>query len=360
MRPSDASAHGTISHEAGSWRGFTAAFGIAAGITLAVLYGIVLGLDPYGRRAGPGRPPSPIMDVNQRYMYPQVARSGRYDAAVFGTSTVRLLDPRALGAELGGRFANLALNAGTPWEQLELAKLFLRHVPAPSGIVLGLDRPWCDPTADTPAQRLTFRSFPPWLYDERSLGDLPHLLNMKSLEIAIRVALHRAGLMRERIRGDGYEVFTPPEASYDLARVRLQLYADPGPASTEPAGFESEPRRPALAWLAAFASSLPATTRLVLLFPPLHVSGQPAAGTPGALDDESCKRGAAQAVAAHGATIVDYRRPTGLTREDSNFWDRLHYRLPIAARIVADLAAAIETGRDAADGSYGVVVVPRS
>jgi len=41
-------------------------------------------------------------------------RSGRYDSAVVGTSTVRLLDPQRLGALFGARFANLGLNAGTP------------------------------------------------------------------------------------------------------------------------------------------------------------------------------------------------------------------------------------------------------
>ena len=71
------------------------------------------------------------MDLNQRFMYPQIVRSGRFDAAVFGTSTVRLLDPQRLGAAFGGRFANLGMNAGTPWEQMQLADLFLRHVPRP-------------------------------------------------------------------------------------------------------------------------------------------------------------------------------------------------------------------------------------
>src|SRR5690349_6903202 len=106
------------------WRSFLAAFASAAALFALGLYAFVVLLDPYGLRAGPDRPSGPIMDVNQRYMYPQIVRSGRYDAAVFGTSTIRLLDPRRLREAFGARFANFGLNAGTPWEQVQIASLF--------------------------------------------------------------------------------------------------------------------------------------------------------------------------------------------------------------------------------------------
>jgi hypothetical protein len=54
------------------------------------LIGFVAAVDPYGLRAAPGHPPGPIMDANQRLSYPQIARGGPFDAAVFGTSTRRL------------------------------------------------------------------------------------------------------------------------------------------------------------------------------------------------------------------------------------------------------------------------------
>ena len=149
----------TVSHDPRSWRAFAATLCCSALAVGAVLYGFVLLLDPYGLRAT-----RPIMDLNQRFMYPQIVRSGRFDAALFGTSTVRLLDPDRLNAVLGGRFVNLGLNSGTPWEQMQLADLFLRQVPEPKALVFGLDRNWCD--ADADRKRLTFRVFPPWLYDE--------------------------------------------------------------------------------------------------------------------------------------------------------------------------------------------------
>lgn len=343
----------TLAPAARRWRDFIRWGALAACLLLAGFYGFILALDPFGRRAGPGHPPSPIMDINQRYMYPQLARSGLFDAAVFGTSTARLLDPRALDAATGARFANLAINAGTPWEQLQLIRLFLRHVPVPKVLILGLDWPWCDPAADQPSRRLTFRSFPPWLYDENAFNDLPHLLNLKTLEIAGRVALNRLGRRPARIRGDGYEVFTPPEESYDLARARLHLRAPPG--SGPPALQSESDRLPAIAWLADLARDLPAATRLVLLLPPVHAGALPPPGSAAAAADNACKRKIVEALGSRPALVLDYRHRSALTSEDSNFWDTLHYRLPIAARIVDDIRSGLESPHAAEDGRYRIL-----
>lgn len=337
----------------GAWRGFALSFARAAASLLLALYGFVIVLDPYGVRASASRAPTAIMDVNQRFMYPQLARSGRFDSAVFGTSTVRLLDPESLGQRLGGRFANLGLNAGTPWEQLQLARLFLRHVATPRMLLFGLDRAWCDPAADTEASRLTFRPFPPWLYDEDRLNDLPGLLNLKSLEIAGRVALHGLGLMPARIRADGYEVFTPPEARYDPAQARFHLRRDVEPAvpaarSGELAGARSFP---ALDWLGAISAEVPSATRLLFVFPPIHVAAQAEPGSPEEASDTACKAKVVEIARRRGDVVVDFRLPTALTREDANYWDKLHYRLPVAARVVESLARAARTGEAPADGS---------
>ncbi len=84
---------------AAPWRRFALSFALAALVLMGALYGFVL--SSWTRMAcGLPRPnpPTPIMDVNQRFMYPQLIRSGRFDLAVFGTSTVRLLGPPATGS----------------------------------------------------------------------------------------------------------------------------------------------------------------------------------------------------------------------------------------------------------------------
>jgi hypothetical protein len=338
------------------WPRFVSAFGSAGlGFALA-LYLFVLATDPYGRRAGPGREPTPIMDVNQRFMYPRIIRSGRYDSAVFGTSTIRLLDPERLGELFAGRFANLGLNAGTPWEQVQLIDLFLRHVPQPRTLILGIDPTWCE--ADADRKRLTSRAFPPWLYDEDPLNDLPRLLNLKSLEIAFRVVLWRLGLMRERVRSDGYEVFVPPERSYDLARARAHLRAHElaaggavqGSSAAPGDGNSAVPAMPALAWLEVVLLRLPASTATILTFMPTHVVVQPPPGSAAFLEDEGCKARIALIAAGRRATVVDFRQRSPVTVEDSNYWDPLHYRIGIAERIAQSLWAAYAQGAEAQDG----------
>jgi hypothetical protein len=343
---------------ASPWERFAAWFAGAAAAAALGLFGFVFVADPYGTRVGPKHPPRPIMDLNQRYMYPQIVRSGRYDSAVFGTSTIRLTDPQQLGELFGARFANLGLNAGTPWEQVELAMLFLRHVPHPKVVVWGLDPTWCEPDADR--KRLTFRPFPPWLYDEDRWNDLPGLFNLTSVEIAGRIVLHAMGLMPSRIREDGYEVFVPPESAYDLERARAHIHAGALPESTAaapaPQAPGPEPATPALAWLDALLARIPKGTETILLFPPVHAVLLPPEGSAGAAIDETCKRRVAGIARARGATLLDFKRRSGVTMDDSNYWDALHYRIGIADRIARALYDAQTKGAEPADGFYTVRV----
>ncbi|WP_407524506.1 hypothetical protein [Methylobacterium oryzisoli] len=354
VRPAGADpAAPVVAGSAGAWRRFVGTvLAVAAAAGLAIL-GFIAAMDPYGLRAAPGRPPGPIMDLNQRFMYPQVVRSGAFDAAVFGTSTARLLDPESLDAALGGRFANLAMNAATPWEQVQLARLFLDTVQV-RGVVFGLDANWCDAKAD--AKRLTFRAFPAWLYrSDAAWRGLLHQWNLQSLQIAGRVLLHRLGRMPERIRHDGYEVFTPPEASYDAARaathIRTWEREDP---SVGPGPL------PALDWLDALLAALPPEARRLVAFMPVHVGAQAPPGSPGAEREAACKARAAAIGRSRGATVVDFRIPSGVTTRDANYWDPLHYRLPIAARVVAALARAEASGADDPDGFYRVLAHPQA
>ena len=341
-----------------AWRRFAEGFAVTALGLTAFLLAFIWWMDPFGIRAAPGRMPSPLMDLNQRFMYPQLIRGGRYDSAVFGTSTIRLLDPARLGQVLGGQFMNLGMNAATPWEQLQIAELFLRKVPSPSALVFGIDPTWCESDADQ--KRLTFRAFPPWLYDDEPLNDYPELVNLTALEIAGRVALHRLGLMPARIPDNGYEIFVPEDGTYDLTRARYHLsqWLRAGPPPQPYRMAPDEERRlvfPALRWLDAIIASVPATASVTLIFPPNHVRAQPVAGTREAALEDACKAQIAAIARTHGRLVVDFQRSSLVTTEDANYWDPLHYRIGIAQRIVDALGTARSTGQDAPDGFYKVL-----
>ena len=219
------------------WSRFNRIFLGTIGLLVGLLAGLVLWANPY--RNIPGHPTAdiPIMDVNQRYLYPSVVRDLRFDSAVFGTSTIRLLDPADLDRHIGGKFAALAMNSGTAWEQLQLARLFVevrqREAQLPRAVIWGIDDVWCEAGADY--ERLTFRPFPPWMYDHNPWNDLVHLFNGKSVEISARIAEYRLGLKDNiRYQPNGYRNFLPPQSEYNLERARQGLYGD-APHNPRPA-----------------------------------------------------------------------------------------------------------------------------
>ena len=359
-------ATGTVSSGAPhGWRGWITAFVLAALTLTALLLGFIITLDPYGARLQAGQPARPLMDLNQRFMYPQIVKSGAFDSAVIGTSTMRLLDPQILSKGLSARFANLGMNAATPWEQSQIAGLFAREVMAPKVVIWGIDQTWCDADATDEARRLTPRPFPPWLYDDSAWYNWPKQLNVTTLEIALRLAAYRLGLQPERLRGDGYEVFTPPEGTYDLARARFHLYRSHGgkapelapqvPAADVPAAERSSWRFPALAWLEQGLAALPAATRRLIVLPPIHAGAMPREGSVAWQRFQACKAQIAAIAARQKAVIADYTHPSALTREDSNYWDPLHYRLPIARRLEADLIT-LGQGKRAPDDPALIVI----
>ena len=354
---------------ASAFRGWVRLF-LACALGLAgLLAGFILLLDPFGVRVARGAQPRPLMDLNQRYMYPQLVRSGRFDGAVLGTSTMRLIDPARLSADLDTQVVNLAMNAATPWEQTEMARLFVRETPSPSLLVWGIDTTWCEEDATTQAKRLTPRPFPPWLYDEARWNDWGGQINLTTLEIALRLAANRLGLQPERIRGDGYEVFTPPEGTYDLARARFHLYRPHGgrapdlspldPPQSVPAEMRAGWRFPALDWLDGALAALPPSARRIVVLPPVHLSALPRRGSVAAQRHEACKQAIGAVAKRRGAILLDYAHDSAVTRTDENYWDPLHFRLPIAGRVARDLVVAAKGGPDAADGVVTVSRPPR-
>jgi hypothetical protein len=327
---------------------------------IAALFAFVLLVDPY--KVVPFSLPlkREIMDVNQRWFYPMVARSGRYDSIVIGTSTIRLLDPNDLDRALGGRFANLAMDAATAWEQLQIGQLYLRDIGPPKTIVMGIDRwVWCSPTADR--ERITFRGFPVWMYDTNRWNDLLYLFNRRTAEIAGRVVRNWMRLARPRMRQDGYDVFLPPDESYDLGRARKTIW-EGRPSVKEahdpPVRLTEEERQalrlPALEWLDGFASAIAGRSRIVFASMPVHVAAQPVPGSREAALDGECLARISAIARRHGAMYVDWAVPSPITMQDEHYWDRLHYRLPWAAVIVQGLGSALADRAEPVDGTFRI------
>jgi hypothetical protein len=341
-------------YETDSWRTFVTQFLGVFGSVTAALYLIILLIDPYGIIPFSLPIEHRIVSISDRFMYPQIARSGRFDSLIIGTSTSKLLDPEQLGRSFNVRFANLAMSSGLAWEQKTMLDLFIRTAGPPKTLIVGLDGVWCD--ADADRNRITFRGFPEWLYSDQPWKGFLHLFNYGTLEIVFRIIGNHLGLYPERVRRDGYDVFVPPESECDLARAHAYIWQGVPPAPTEPspplsAAERSELSFPALVWLDAGLARLPATSRKILAFVPVHVAAQPAPGTRAAEVEAECKARIASIGRKHGATVIDWRIPSPLTRDDAHYWDRLHYRVPIATRVAGELAAAA-AGKESEDGSY--------
>jgi hypothetical protein len=333
-------------------------FGTFLGVALGA-YLFILLIDPYGDIPFSLPMNRGIVSISDRFMTPEIIRSRRFDSLIIGTSTSRLLDPETLDPLFHARFANLAMDSALAWEQKTTLELFLRVMGPPRVLIVGLDSVWCTPEADR--NRITFRGFPDWLYDDNPWNDYLYLFNYGTLEIAARQIGYQLGLYPERARSDGYRNFLPPESEYDPVRAHDAIWRGkrPEPTALSPSLSSTERSQlqfPALAWLDANLARIPAPNLKILAFMPLNIAAQPTSGTREAQIDAECKDRIVAIAHNRGAKVIDWLFASALTSNDSNYWDNLHYRVPIAARVARDLAAAAMEGKEATDGSYHILV----
>ena len=333
-------------------RFFRTALGIAVALSLLVFTLIVL-VDPHDHLSISLPMKRAPINANQRFSYPAIARSQDYDSVVLGTSTVRLLEPRVLNRELGGRFANLAMNSATAYEQARILNLFQRHHERVRTVVIGIDVVWCEAGDDY--EKYTFREFPEWLYDDNPWNDYLHVFNGLTLEESIRQLEFVLGRREPKFGFDGYKTFLPDPAEYDLEKARRNLYGKKGMRAksmpTEPHMASPEERAswnfPTHGILAAALEELPAETLKVVLFVPYHHFQQPAPGTKEAARWQECKRRITSlASRVPNSHVLDFMIESEVTRFDENYWDSLHYTVEIADWIVRLVAEGVRERRD--------------
>jgi hypothetical protein len=330
------------------WRRF---FRLAAGTTalaVAVVYLFVVLVDPFDTL--PLSPPAHRVPVasNQRFSYPSLARSPQFDSAVFGTSTSRLLQPAVLNAEFGARFANLAMNAATAYEQTHLMAVFGAAHPAARVVVVGLDIAYCMP--GRAEIQFTPREFPTWMYAGSRWRGYGHMLNLYAVQEAGQEFGTLFGFKKHIYGSDGYTSFVPPDSAYDPARVAVHL--DNAPMFVPPGEQKGNPAE----WLYIGLDRLDARleafnprTRKILFFVPYIQQLMPKSGSADDMVWHECKRRvAALAHSVPNTLTVDFMLPSPITRVASNYWDGAHYRIGIADRIARDLAAA-DRGEESLD-----------
>ena len=96
-----------------------------------------------------------------------------------------------------------------------------------------------------------------------------------------------------------------------------------------------------MTWLDDVLAMTPSGTRNIIALMPGHITTQAASGTIQEARISECKTRIAAISARHDAHYVDFWIYSPITTKDENYWDPLHYRVPIAERIVAGIQAAV-------------------
>jgi len=315
------------------WRRFVRLYLVAAAVMLAVLYGFVIIVDPWDALPLSPRLPRVPISTNARYSFPALARSERFDSVVLGDSSARLLRPVDLDPGFGARFANLAMNSATAYEQSRMLEVFLRAHPSPRVVIVAMDQAWCGETF----QRTTPRPFPDWMYQSNRWPAYREMLTPYAVQEAWNQFAVMVGLKRRRYGLDGYTNFVPPDDTYDRARRDQAFLRWPSLDHRPPPPPGTEAALPALPLLDAMLASLPQGTRKILFFTPYHIDQMGAPGSLTAWRWDACKRAVTTIALRDGAELLDFMVPGAITDARDNFWDPVHYRQSVVARVTEGL-----------------------
>jgi hypothetical protein len=307
----------------------TVLVGVSAG-----LYVLLVLIDPYDTGRFPNLGISGIVDENPRTAIASRGHDPRFDAAVFGTSTGQMLDPRRLSEATGFSFVQLTVPGSGPREQLTLLRWFTGVHHRIAGLVIATDETWCTLDPALPIEH----PFPFWLYG----GDREYLANVlrsHSFDLAwrrIQLALHR----REPTDPTGY-------ADYEAGKV--WAFDPPPPEAAAPAVAVPDMSFPGIARLQEVIADLPASVPVVLVMPPVFRTLLPPEGSEPAIRIARCKAALARLVADRpGSGFIDFRVDGPTVRDPKNFMDALHYRANIARQIESSIAAALRPERPSA------------
>ena len=337
---SSISSSDAIGADASAWERWLTAFVGAIVLGSALVFALVLIVDPYdsGRFGLLGI--TGVYDESPRTANASRARDPAFDSAVFGNSTGQLLKPSELSRLTGTGFVQLTVPGTGPREQLAIMDFFARHHPRLGALVIVTDAGWCMRDPALPLQH----PFPFWLYGESTLEYAGRLFSSRALGRTWRRMLLVMGL-RQRSAPDGYwdyEANGPGEFA-PLITPQSEAAAALGPLSDF---------FPGVALLGDAIRKLPADVPVVLVVPPTFYSMLPRPGSAAASEEGACKAALKRLVAGRPrSNFIDYRVDNALTREPANFMDFGHYRASIARRMEQGIAESIKLG-DKANSSF--------
>lgn len=303
------------------------------------LYIFIILVDPYDTlNLSIQKKREPIV-TNQRYSYPAIAQKDFHDSAIIGTSSIRLLNPSDLNPIFNAKFVNLAMNSATAYEQTAIAKVFTQMHKRINYLIVGVDSVWCD-TNNEP-EKLTFRPFPPWLYDNNELNDYTNMFTTRALENSVRLIEYWLGKREARYSINGYGIFVGDDSKYDLNKARIKIYGNEKNKfefQKKLALYKANPKPPKNnvsfpvheKYLSEIFNDLPKETIKLLVFVPYHFKHYYRISEKMNACKIALKRFSTKYENTH---IVDFMFGSDITVEDENYWDVLHYRIHIANRL---------------------------
>jgi hypothetical protein len=358
-----------------AWRRFALIFvGVFVGV-VGVVYVFIILVDPYdsgrffslglrglydgvqggvqdgsvdARPGGAVRPKTTAFgdtDESQRTGNVALGRASRFNAAIFGNSHGQLLSPERLSRATGLNFVQLTVPGANVREQVAMMRWFIGHHAAPSALVLALDERWCVTDPALPLRT----PFPFWLYSDSNLVYLANALSTRTLRDGAR-RLASAFAPAAAVDPAGY-------ADYETGKVWNFKPGEPAPWEGFPARddrpFRREPDFPGLILLDELLGEIPASTPVVIVLPPQFYTRLPPPDTGGARFRDYCKwQMSLRAERGAGSAFIDFLVDSAVARNPQNFMDEEHYRTNIAEMIEAEIAAALNRPRFAAETGH--------
>ena len=203
------------------WRRYLIVLGSCTAAALALIYLAILLLDPFGISPLGLIRNDILPDANRRFVAPQIIRSGRYDSFLVGTSTIDRIEPGSGERVFGGRFANVSLQAGTPYETELMLTLIGRSARPLRNVLIGIDYTWC---TRQPARRYhEVIRIPEHLYGENRILTYANLLSFAALRMARQKFAIKFGRAKQRFSPDGQRPQLVPDRSHGPA-ILAEIY----------------------------------------------------------------------------------------------------------------------------------------